>query len=194
MHHKKTPTATDRLHKTDTLKLLLSGFTNQTTVKQKQIVCLIDALPNFHLIGLREIIYDPSRSYQIMDFYNERKSINKKINGQYRQAERRIVIFEFNSLRNLMEILYHEIGHYVYFNVINSSVKKTWVTEIYRESGNISKYACTNASEGFAETYATFLLEPQKLRTIHLKYAYMRDKVFGGFSINLANDHLDFSI
>ena len=84
MHHKKTPTATDRLHKTDTLKLLLSGFTNQTTVKQKQIVCLIDALPNFHLIGLREIIYDPSRSYQIMDFYNERKSINKKINGQTR--------------------------------------------------------------------------------------------------------------
>lgn len=57
-------------------------------------------------------------------------------------------------------------------------MKKKWVTEICRSAPFITLYASTNASEDFAETYASFVLQPEKLKQIPLKYQFMLNEVF----------------
>jgi hypothetical protein len=42
------------------------------------------------------------------------------------QRERRIVFFDFDSSDLFYQVLYHEIGHFVFFLALNSNVKKHW--------------------------------------------------------------------
>ena len=87
-------------------------------------------------------------------------------------------VFEFNNLDKLLRILYHEIGHYVYYTIINSQLKKQWVTDTHRVKRYVSKYASVNASEDFAESYAEYLINPANLRRIAQKYEFIHTAIF----------------
>lgn len=161
------------------LNLRIAGFSSQHIVSIPQIVQAIDILPAFHLQGLREIVYAPQGlAGHPWDFDAPRPWGNKK--GEFLQKERKIVFFDFDTPSLFYQILYHEIGHFVFFLALNSKVKKRWVTEIFPNSQCISRYATTNASEDFAESYASFVRNPHALEQLPVKFAFMRDCVFSG--------------
>lgn len=174
----KSPGAEKAPHNSGRLNLRIAGFSRQKIVSIPQIVQAIDALPCFHLEGLREIVYAPDWHASIVTPYE--RLPQGQLKGEFRQRERRIVFFDFDSAELFYHVLYHEVGHFVFFLAINSKVKKRWVTEIYPHSACISPYGMTNASEDFAETYACYLLDPELLRQLPEKYAFMRDCVFSG--------------
>jgi hypothetical protein len=162
-----------------TLRLLISGFSQQQVVNVSQIVAAIDLLPNHHIEGLREIVYAPfGLPGDLLDAYSVRPPGQRK--GEFRQKERCIVLYEIESLDLLFHVLYHEIGHFVFFLALNSRVKKRWVTEIFPKSQCITSYGASNASEDFAETYACYVRDPDRLQLLPAKFAFMRDWVFSG--------------
>jgi hypothetical protein len=148
-------------------------------VNISQIVAAIDLLPNHHIEGLREIVYAPfGLPGDWLDAYSARPLGQRK--GEFRQKERCIVLYEIESLDLLFHVLYHEIGHFVFFLALNSRVKKRWVTEIFPKSQCITGYGALNASEDFAETYACYVHDPDRLQLLPAKFAFMRDWVFSG--------------
>lgn len=161
------------------LNLRIAGFSRQQIVSIPQIVQAIDILPSFHLEGLREIVYAPEwLAEHPFDYISARLSGHKK--GEFRQNERKIVFFNFDDVGLFYQILYHEIGHFVFFLALNSRAKKRWVTEIFPNSQCISHYGATNASEDFAESYACYVRNPEALAQLPVKFAFMRDWVFSG--------------
>ena len=174
---------------TGKLNLRIAGFSRQQIVSVPQIVSAIDILPNHHLQGLREIVYAPewlgNHPYQI---YEARPWGSKK--GEFIQKDRKIIFFDFDNLSLFYQILYHEIGHFVFFLALNSRVKKQWVTEIFPNSACISEYASTNASEDFAESYASYVRDPAALQQLPVKFAFMRDWVFSGRQESLKEKNL----
>ena len=140
----------------------------------------LDLLPNHHIEGLREIVYAPfGLPGEAWPRYRSRASGHRK--GEFRQKERRIVLYEIDSLDLLLHVLHHEIGHFVFFLALNSRVKKRWVTEIFPGSLCITRYGALNASEDFAETYACYARQPDSLQQqLPAKFDFMRDWVFSG--------------
>ncbi len=175
----KNQTAGDKPDSAGKINLRIAGFSRQQIVSVSQIVHAIDVLPSFHLEGLREIVYAPDwLASHPLDLYSPRPWGNKK--GEFRQNERKIIFFDFDHPALFYQILYHEIGHFVFFLALNSRVKKRWVTEIFPGSTCISAYGSQNASEDFAETYACYVRNPQALEQLPVKFAFMRDWVFSG--------------
>jgi hypothetical protein len=171
------------------LRLLISGFSQQQVVSVGQIVAALDLLPNHHIEGLREIVYAPfGLPGEAWPRYRSRASGHRK--GEFRQKERRIVLYEIDSLDLLLHVLHHEIGHFVFFLALNSHVKKRWVTEIFPGSQCITRYGALNASEDFAETYACYARQPYSLQQqLPAKFDYMRDWVFSGKAETLKENH-----
>jgi hypothetical protein len=162
------------------LNLLLEGFSRQDIVPIDDIVRSIDLVPSFHLEGLREIVYLPeyARAATALACSGMPRSEPK---GEFVQRERRIFVYAFDSSALFFQMLYHEIGHFVFYLVIGSRVKKRWVTELFPDSYCVTQYAALNAREDFAETYAFYLRHPEVLeREFPEKHAFMRDYVFSG--------------
>jgi len=156
------------------LNLLLSGFSRQDLVPVDDIVRAIDLLPGFHLEGLREIAYLPEAAPAASTFCPALPRAEPK--GEFVQRERRIFVYAFDSAAMFFQMLYHEIGHFVFFLVIGSRVKKRWVTEIFPGSQCVTAYARVNPWEDFAETYAHYVGRPHILETeFPEKHAFMRD-------------------
>ncbi|HYS76001.1 MAG TPA: hypothetical protein VEM38_07915 [Burkholderiales bacterium] len=165
---------------TGRLNLLLTGFGRQDVVPVDDIVRAVDLLPAFHLEGLREIAYLPEYAPLAAAFSPPLLSCSKP-KGEFVQRERRIFVYGFDEPAMLFHMLHHEIGHFVFYFVIGSRVKKHWVTEIFPGSGCVSRYAAVNAQEDFAESYAYYVRRPQLLEREHPeKFAFMRDCVFSG--------------
>lgn len=156
------------------VSLKLVGFGAQNYIEPEKLVKIIELIPNHHLNRLDEINYDPFRV--IPRVLNQ--TISRSIKGCYIERLRTIALFEFSSSAELLHILFHEIGHHVYYRIIDSTVKKEWVTKICRNAGHISRYSAVNASEDFAECYANYVLSPEELKKIELKYNYMASRVF----------------
>jgi len=165
---------------TGRLNLLLSGFSRQEIVPVDDIVRAIDALPAFRLEGLREIVYLPEYAPEASPLFCPILP-HSEPKGEFIQRERRIFVYEFDSAAMFFHMLYHEIGHFVFFLVIGGRVKKRWVTELFPGSACVTRYARVNPWEDFAETYAYYLLHPEVLeRESCEKHAFMRDCVFSG--------------
>ena len=161
------------------LNLLLSGFSGQDLVPVDDIVGAIDVLPDFHLEGLREIVYLPEAAPAASTFCPLLPRAEPK--GEFVQRERRIFVYGFDSAAMFFQMLHHEIGHFVFFLIIGSRVKKRWVTEISPDSPCVTAYASVNPWEDFAETYAHYVDRPHILETdFPEKHAFMRDCVFSG--------------
>lgn len=162
------------------LSLLLSGFWRQDVVPIDAIVHSIDLVPSFHLEGLREIVYLPEYA-QAAAAYSHRGMFCSEPKGEFVQRDRRIFVYTFDHPAMFFHMLYHEIGHFVFYLVLGSRVKKRWVTQIYPGSSCVTRYAARSASEDFAETYAFYLRRPGVVeRDLPEKHAFMRDCVFSG--------------
>jgi hypothetical protein len=162
------------------LNLLLEGFSRQDVVPVDDIVHAVDRVPSFHLSGLRQIVYLPEFA-QAAAMLVCPVMPGAEPKGEFVQRERRIFVYAFDSPATFFQMLYHEIGHFVFYLVAGSRVKKRWVTELSPGSCCVTQYASTNAWEDFAETYAFYLLHPHLLeRELPVKYAFMRDCIFSG--------------
>lgn len=160
------------------IKLRLINFNLQSIVPVNKVLDELNRIPSHHLAGLKEIRYDPSRESQT--WVENTLTMNPQIKpiGMYLQGFRTIAIYSINSEKELFSVLFHELGHYVYYTIIDSRVKKQWVTEIHPEKRYVTNYAARNASEDFAECYAEFLLNPLNLQRIPNKYNFIRNAVF----------------
>jgi hypothetical protein len=162
------------------LNLLLSGFSQQDLVPLDDIVRAIDLLPDFHLEGLREIVYLPEYAPAASGFFCPAVPRGEP-KGEFVQRERRIFVYGFDSAAMFFQMLHHEIGHFVFFLAIGSAVKKCWVTDVFPGSPCVTPYAGVNPWEDFAETYAYYVLHPRLLEMqFPEKHAFMRDCVFSG--------------
>jgi len=162
------------------LNLLLSGFSGQGVVAVDDIVRAIDRVPSFHLAGLREIVYLPDYAppASVVPCTGSTRS---EPMGEFVQRERRIFVYRLNFPDVFFHMLHHEIGHFVFFLVLGSRVKKRWVTEIFPGSRCVTGYAAVSPWEDFAETYAYYLLQRDILKSeLPQKLAFMRDCVFSG--------------
>lgn len=162
------------------VNLLVAGFTKQSVVSVEEILQAIEVLPSFHLEKLRTIEYVP-----ILDVYNELEYYESRLNlaasGRYVFEDKSILMHKFINKGLFHRMLFHEIGHFVFYNVIGSDLKKEWVTGLYPEFPYITRYASRNGSEDFAECYASYILEPGKLMQIIEKFSFMKHQVFLGF-------------
>ncbi len=162
------------------LNLLLSGFSRQDVVPVDDIVRAVDLLPSFHLEGLREIAYLPEYAPFASAFSYPRVP-DSEPKGEFVQRERRIYVYDFGRREMFFQMLFHEIGHFVFFLAIGSRIKKRWVTEVFPSSPCVTAYASVSPWEDFAETYAYYVLHPGDLeKELPEKHAFMRDCVFSG--------------
>jgi len=180
----KTRTINELASSRGKLHLRLTGFSQQCYLPIEEVVRAIDVLPDFHLEGLREISYlTEIESAEVLACLPNHRLSDRK--AAFVQNERKIVIYGFDSRSLFYQVLYHEIGHYVYYLIISSTLKKHWVTQTYPDSVCVTPYAATSASEDFAETYACYIREPEKLKAIPEKYSFMHHLVFSGDPITL---------
>jgi hypothetical protein len=160
------------------LNLRLSGFSTQTIVPIADIVSAVNALPSHHLKGLREIVYAPYLASTLRGFYTGR--LGQLPKAEFIQRERKIIFYDLCSYDLFHHILYHEIGHFVFFLALNSHVKTRWVTRIFPRSPCITNYGALNACEDFSESYASYMCDAEGLKKFPVKYEFMRDWVFSG--------------
>lgn len=88
------------------------------------------------------------------------------------------MVHDINSKSEGIHIVLHEIGHYVFHTFIDSYKRKEWTCSIFPQSRFITPYASTNSEEDFAECYAEFAKNPESLRKIPSKNAFMLKYVF----------------
>lgn len=156
----------------------LLGFDLQTIVPINDITLKLNNIPSWHLSGLKEIRYDPTR--ETLNWLKNAPAISDSphTKGIYLQGFRTIAIYDFKNEKELYTVLFHELGHYVYYTIIDSIIKKQWVTEVHPIKKYVTNYARMNASEDFAECYAEFLLNPYNLVRIPKKYNFIRNAIF----------------
>lgn len=167
------------------IQLMITGFSKQKIISIKEISRAIEILPDNHLQGLRVVIYDPEKKIKKLDrfkyFFFRRFHPTRRFSiGEY--LNKGIVIYEFDSKKLFYEILYHEIGHYVFYRIIGAKLKNEWIEKISPNSNYVSNYALKTTREDFAETYMHFILYGNILRgNIKEKYNFMNEKIFFGF-------------
>lgn len=159
------------------VQLLLSGFGQQDIVSIDAIIDAVKQVPARHLVGLKKINYDPSRLHQMLYYYLN-IAPNLRSLGEFVQESRKINIYQFRDQQQFFRTLYHEIGHYVYFFIIDSILKKKWATQLHRSEDFVSDYAQKNAAEDFAECYSFYITQREKLSRLKKKYHFFRTDVF----------------
>lgn len=176
----KNQTKSDLSRVSTKLKLRLTNFKHQHFISVGNVVATIDRLPAFHLEHLKEITFDSDRSILKHIAKTDRNTQTHAI-GIYVHRYRTIAIFDTRDKELFTHTLLHEIGHHVYFCVIGQRLKNLWVTAVCRRDSFVSIYASLNAAEDFAESYASYLLKPNELETIPLKYNFLKNYVFEGY-------------
>jgi hypothetical protein len=172
------------------IQLLLSGFHQQDIISIDEIIAAVKLLPAKHLVGLKKINYDPSRLHQMLYYYLG-IAPNLSSLGEFIQKKRQVNMYKLHDKQQFYHTLFHEIGHYVYFFVINSHVKKEWATKIHRKDSFVSKYASKNAAEDFAECYSFYITHPKKLMQLNTKYSFILQQVFNRENINPSKNEVD---
>jgi hypothetical protein len=159
------------------VRLALRGFTAQSSVSADAVANAIEWLPGFHLEGLREIVYSTQDALHYPSLAPPSAAAGW---AEYVQAERSVFLYRSDDTELFWHVLYHEIGHHVYFLVISSRVKKRWVTAIWPRSECATPYGSTSAAEDFAECYALYAQHTRSLEAFPAKLEFMRDEVFSG--------------
>jgi len=158
-----------------------SGLITDQEVQQY----LAQTLPLDHLDGCRAIEY----------FHQPGSIHGTPIAGSIIPIYREIQVFavdtQYQTSEQILDTVTHEIGHNVHKNIRanNFDLDNQWAV-LYAQSqdsfardgfGFVSGYAQTNKFEDFAETYLTYVRDPDLLRLYNLsKYDYMRVNVFIG--------------
>jgi hypothetical protein len=153
-----------------TVRVRVAGFAHQA-VSPGDVVAAIRRVPNFHLAGLNEIVFDQ----------DEAGYHKAGVRAYYCQAKRRICFLRLPEVTLFRHVLHHEIGHHVFALVISSKVKTLWVNRIALQTPSVSAYGATNAQEDFAEAYAMYLTPTVEINTAaKAKLSFLRQLVFSG--------------
>lgn len=165
---------------------------------------LRDTIPEWHFDGCTKIEYAPdSSTFKIHDsalgvFYPKNRNI------EIASMER------FETVGDMIDTVVHETGHNVHENLLenNKDAAEKW-EELYRRSiseensifGFVSDYAKTSVYEDFAESYKTYVRDPELLKFMNEeKYEFMKTYVFEGkeylktayaVSYDIPSSHLD---
>ncbi|SBT70372.1 sporozoite invasion-associated protein 1, putative [Plasmodium malariae] len=102
----------------------------------------------------------------------------------------------FVNYRDISHLVLHEIGHFIYVNLLSSELKNIWIStgQWYEEPLSPSKWATKNElgfvsayahdktpGEDFAESIAAFVLNPRLLNSrSSIKYNWIKSNVFSG--------------
>ncbi|MBK1986791.1 hypothetical protein A0J48_004405 [Sphaerospermopsis aphanizomenoides BCCUSP55] len=97
----------------------------------------------------------------------------------------------FAGAGEILDTVTHEVGHNVHENMLaerpalaekwSQLNQQSWETFSTDGTGFVSDYARTNVYEDFAESYMTYVRDPEKLLFYNPeKYEFMRNEVFSG--------------
>ena len=148
------------------IRIALIGFGRQKKISEDQIIQALALLPDDHLVDILCVKYDPDRDI--------------KYSGWYDPNQKGIIIFRFKDEWDFYQLLYHEIAHHVFDNILSIDERYRWVNEISRFEGYMSSYALKNTQEDFAETYSQYVLSPMWLIGMPEKFRFMNEVVFSG--------------
>jgi len=159
----------------------ISGFSQQQIISEERIKYAFTQAPLRHRRSINLIRYDPNRTIATaINTYSE-QTIPDSVQGSYYQSEHlnAIVIWRFYSPEEFHHILYHEIGHYVFRNILDQPARDEWLYGVRtRELKTVSDYACKNAREDFAECYAFRMIQRPELNLCPQRNEYFSNYVF----------------
>lgn len=156
------------------VELYVRGFSDQQLVAPSAIADAIQWLPGFHLEGLREVVYEPEPPLSYPSLGGGRPFSEWAV-----YAERESAIFIYRLHESLFwHVLYHEIGHHVYFRVLGSAAKKKWALSVHPGSPYPTSYSGHSPAEDFAECYALYSQHTRMLAEFPERLSFMRDAVF----------------
>ncbi len=155
---------------TGKVRVALIGFGQQKTISENQIIRALGLLPDDHLTDLLCIKYDPNR--------------DMRYSGWYDPNQKGIIIFRFKDEWDFYQLLYHEIAHHVFDNVLSIDERYIWVNEISCSEGYVSSYALKNTQEDFAESYSQYVFGPALLLDFREKFRFMKQVVFSEYIPN----------
>ena len=162
------PSVSSPTHKiSGSIRIALIGFGRQEKISEDQIIQALALLPDDHLVDLLCVKYDPDRDI--------------KYSGWYDPNQKGIIIFRFKDEWDFYRLLYHEIAHHVFDNILSIDKRHMWVNEISRSEGHVSSYALKNTQEDFAETYSQYVFGPVQLLEFKAKFWFMNQVVFSGY-------------
>lgn len=115
--------------------------------------------------------------------------------GVFDPASHEITVFgtcrNYGGRERMLETVTHEVGHNAHDLIMRTrpELAERW-SALHEQSraqnaldgrGFVSNYAMTNVFEDFAESYQTYIRDPDRLMFFSPeKYAFMRNEVFGG--------------
>ena len=167
------PSVSSPTHKiSGSIRIALIGFGQQKKISEDQIIQALALLPDDHLVDLLCVKYDPDRDIEY--------------SGWYDPNQKGIIIFRFKDEWDFYQLLYHEIAHHVFDNVLSVDEHYLWVNEISRFEGYVSSYALKNTQEDFAETYSQYVRGPMWLIEMPEKFRFMNEVVFSGTIVEKA--------
>ncbi|MFB2917895.1 hypothetical protein [Aerosakkonema funiforme] len=141
-----------------------------------------ETIPLSHLEKCPAIRYEPVPN-----------ELHPNAKGTFERDTHQICIWgeQFAGSQELIATLTHEVGHNVHENIManNPELAQKW-SNLHQESlgtyqqdgfGFVTEYARTNQYEDFADTYMTYIGDPEKLQFYNPdKYEFMKDYVFAG--------------
>lgn len=163
----------------------LWGFLKCPLLKAIAIAEVLAVLPGHQLEGLRSIRYEHARLIPGIARWIRLRGPGKQL-GRYDRSTQTITIHATKDRWTLFKVLFHELGHFVYFRVLSSSDRKFWVTTLSTQESSVTRYGQRNAAEDFAECYAAFLMTPYAMQQRPLKNRFMRGVVFQGAEIEFS--------
>jgi hypothetical protein len=147
---------------------------------------LKENIPPSHLEGCPSIEFDPRhplfiRSPFTLGFY-ECGSHAIHIGDELRFPD---------GIEQMKDTVIHEIGHNAYDEIIETSPElnaqweilnsESWEKYATQGTGFVSSYATTDKYEDFAESYMTYVRDPERLEFFSPeKYTFLRDHLFAG--------------
>lgn len=159
----------------------LWGFRQCPWASPESVAQVLEMLPKHLLSGLAHIRY-LSRALVPSTTTWVSAPGNVSLSGVYSQEDRTILIQAVHSRTKLFHVLFHELGHHIYFALLDSVEKKHWVVDIWGSEDPVSEYGKRNAAEDFAELFAlylqgTSLLIDRPIKTRFLRETLLRSKV-----------------
>lgn len=165
----------------------IRNFEGCELINNEQLVnYLNETIPSSHLEGCPSIEFDPENLLfteypDCLGFY-ECGSRAIYLAGEERFPD---------GTEGLKDTIIHEIGHNAYAGIVEYNQElaakwealnaESWQKVLTEGTGFVSDYAMTNKYEDFAESYMTYVRDPERLQIMNSeKYDFMREHLFSG--------------
>lgn len=163
------------------MRVKVLGFSRQSIVSVEYVLRTFQSVPEVHRSGIELIRYDPNRDVALaINTYLE-PTVTPSVQGSFYHSDTlsAIIIWRFRSAAEFRHILFHEVGHHVFSRVMQQRARDRWFYEVRPNEGKtVSLYACRNAREDFAESYATWFVNRELLARCPLRESFLREEVF----------------